>query len=75
MRASAPGPDRPARPVGTGRVLVLAAAVVLGVLGASLLSALLGIDRTLAENPLVPLVLVAVTVAVLIGALRGRPEG
>jgi hypothetical protein len=61
--------------VGLGRVLVVAAAVVLTVLGASLLSALLGIDRTLAENPLVPLVLVAVTVAVLIRALRGRPGG
>lgn len=75
MRASAPRPHRPARAVGTRRVLVLAAAVVLGVLGASFLSALLGIDRTLAENPLVPLVLVAVTVAVLVGALRGRPAG
>jgi hypothetical protein len=73
VTAQAPGPDRPAPAVGTGRVLALAAAVVLAVLGASLLSALLGIDRTLAENPLVPLVLVAVTVAVLVRALRGRP--
>jgi hypothetical protein len=54
-------------------VLGLAAAVVLAVLGASVLSALLGIDRTLAENPLVPLALVAVTAAVLVRALRGRP--
>lgn len=71
MRASTPGPDRP-RVVGLGRVLGLAAAVVLAVLGASVLSALLGIDRTLAENPLVPLALVAVTAAVLVRALRGR---
>jgi hypothetical protein len=73
VSASAPGPDRPARAVGLGRVLGLAAAVVLAVLGASVLSALLGIDRTLAENPLVPLALVAVTIAVLVRALRGRP--
>lgn len=72
MRASVPGPDRPAR-VGLGGVLALAAAIVLAVLGASLLSALLGIDRTLAENPLVPIALVAVTVAVLVRALRRRP--
>jgi hypothetical protein len=73
VSASAPGPDRPRRPVGLGRVLSLAAAVVLAVLGASLLSAILGIDRILAENPLVPLALVAVTIAVLVRALRGRP--
>jgi hypothetical protein len=73
VSASAPGPDRPPRAVGLGRVLSLAAAVVLAVLGASLLSAILGIDRILAENPLVPLALVAVTIAVLVRTLRGRP--
>lgn len=73
MKESPPGPDRPARAVGLGRVLGLAAAVVLAVLAASLLSALLGIDRTLAENPLVPIALVALTVAVLVRTLRGRP--
>jgi hypothetical protein len=72
VRASTPGPDRRARAVGLDRVLGLAAAVVLAVLGASVLSALLGIDRTLAEIPLVPLALVAVTAAVLVRALRGR---
>jgi hypothetical protein len=73
VRSSARGPDRPARSVSTGRVVSLAAGVVLAVLGASLLSAALGIDRTLAENPFVPLGLVAVTVAVLVRALRRRP--
>lgn len=74
MTDSAPGPHRPARAVGLGRVLGLAVAVVLVVLGASVLSAVLGIDRTLAENPLVPLALVAITVAVLVRTLRGRPR-
>jgi len=73
VTASTPGPDRPGRAVGAARVLLLAAVVVLSVLGASLLSALLGIDRVLAENPLVPLALVAVTIAVLVRTLRGRP--
>lgn len=75
MKTPARGPDRSVRAVGTGRVLVLAAAVVLAVLGASVLSALLGVDRTLAEDPLVPLALVGVTVAVLVRTLRRRRGG
>jgi hypothetical protein len=63
----------PARRVRDRQVLLLAAAVVLGVLAANVLSGIVRpIDDALGFQPVVVLLLVAVTVVVLVRAIRAR---
>lgn len=65
----------PLRTVHGGRVLVVVAIVVAAILAANVLSALIpGMDDLLAGWPIVVLLLVVVTVAVLLASARGSPR-